>query len=154
MSGPAPWTYNRFVAQGVYRRFGASGHPRELEGAGCTSFSLSFLDVVGVRLPMARFERQLRVPINLFRSEMNKPLSAWELLATRYPGRWAYEGEPQVLLKILDPSQVYDWIGRVWYGQEDPGIHLIIERKRLGASIGLLVDARSIPTPVEPLFFP
>jgi hypothetical protein len=146
--------YDHFVDLGIYKRFNASGHPRELEGAGCTSFALSFLGVVGVQLPMARFERTLRVPINLFRSEMKKPISASQLLATRYPGRWANEGEPQVLLKILDPSEVYDWIGRVWYGQEDPGIHLFIERKKLASTIGLLIDARSIATPVEPLFLP
>lgn len=145
--------YSRFVAKGIYKRFGASGHPRDLTGAGCTSFSLSFLDVVGLRLPMARFERQLHVPIDLFRSEMNKPIYPWELLVTSYPNRWAYDGEPQVLLKILDPSKVYDWIGSVWYSQQDLGIPLSVEKGRLGDSIGLLVDARSIPTPVEPLFF-
>jgi hypothetical protein len=60
--------YRDFVGSGVYKRFSLTAYPLDRNGAGCTSFGVSFLDAGGVLTPeMIRAWRvSLTAPEHLF----------------------------------------------------------------------------------------
>ena len=141
-----------FEAQGHSRIYGLPLRPRKGEGAGCSAFGMSFLEVAGVlqasplREASTRWSRSLQVPNSMIGTpERGVPLAALALK----PGHWPLRAsEKTTPLFFWEPNRMYDWVGeQLLMGTSSPWREITE-----GPHNGLALDLSSIPTPSEPFF--
>jgi hypothetical protein len=141
-----------FEAQGHSRYYGLPLRPRKGEGAGCSAFGMSFLEVAGalqtspLREASERWSRSLLVPKSLIGTmERRVPLPALALKSSPWPLRESGTTAP---IFFWEPNRMYDWVGeQLLLGAESPWKEITE-----GRHTGLALDLRSIPTPTEPFF--
>lgn len=141
-----------FEAQGHSRYYGLLLRPRKGEGAGCSAFGISFLEVAGalqtspLREASERWSRSLLVPKSLIGTmERRVPLPVLALKSSPWPLR---ESEATAPIFFWEPNRMYDWVGeQLLLGAESPWKEITE-----GRYTGLALDLSSIPTPSEPFF--
>jgi len=138
--------------------YGGAFWPRyKGEGAGCSAFAVSFLDVAGL---MRQYFDEWKIEIDIPMEIMGGPYNDYHKVRIRDVKKlksWSDgNGEAHTTyepFEIFDPSLMFDWIHDTWnvYRQEDnPAIRPVLEND----SHGLIFDARDIPVPEnEELFF-
>jgi hypothetical protein len=165
--------YRGYVSSGP-KGYGQVFDPRKLEGAGCTAYSASYLDVAGLLTPELKssWSRELRVPQSAVGTP-EKPVKLSDLLLRKEFERWAEEHEPHVPLFIYDTQFMYDWsqklleeglpenivrdtaLERKWHREVriDGSSQHPAGNKRSNGFYGLLVDARHMPAAKDPIFW-
>jgi hypothetical protein len=141
-----------FETQGHSRTYGLPLRPRKGEGAGCSAFAMSFLEVAGalqhtsVREASERWSRTLQVPkAKIGTPERGVSLAALSLKPAQWPLRASEETVP---LFFWEPNRMYDWVGeQLLMGTQAPWTEA-----HQGSHAGLSLDLSSIPTPTEPYF--
>jgi hypothetical protein len=141
-----------YQARGLQQFYGLPLRPRQGEGAGCSAFAASFLELAGV-----------------LDDEFREGWSGTRLVPTRWIGgngrrvnlasillrwsatRWADESEPHVPIFFWDPDMMHRWIMAKWKeensratGDAIPGV----ERR----TKGLIYDRTGVPTPTDPIW--
>jgi hypothetical protein len=141
--------YEQFISQRVYKRFGLLLDPRSEQGAGCTTFVLSFLDVLGINFPYPDWRRTLNIPKGLVSTKGAVPL--FDMFVSKEAWAWAGEDDPQIRITFFDIGKIYAWIDSI--GADDMGVvdGLQIKKSMLGKAVGLTVDARFISLARGPL---
>ena len=144
--------HDEFVRAKLYLNFGLVKRPRWKEGAGCTTFVLSLLDVAGVKIPWAAWSTSVRIPKALVGAG-NRTVGVFELLFSQAAERWASPTESAIVTTFVDVSTVEKWIrtlraaGKSVTASSAFGVETTFDGE------GLIVDAREVPTPTEPLFY-
>ena len=141
-----------FENRGHSRTYGLPLRPRKGEGAGCSAFAMSFLEIAGamqhtsVREAAERWSRTLHVPKSMIGSpDRGVNLAALSLKPARWPLRASDETVP---LFFWEPNRMYDWVGeQLLMGAGTPWREV-----HEGSHPGLILDLSSIPTPTEPFF--
>lgn len=152
---------------------GLASRARYGEGAGCSEFAMSLLDIVGLK----NFEVQARNGTTTLAKEfsiaVNVPL---EMMGPPYTDTkvnyltksflssdaysWAEEDEPHYPARFFDPTQMWEFVDKVHRansaalerGEDElpyPDFSVAVRM----ASPVLFLDATRAPTPEEPLFF-
>ena len=147
-----------YHARGYDRRYGGTLRPRHGEGAGCSAFGTSCMAVAGVldEGMTKTWQEHVKLPKRLIGGpRTGKKVSPLDLVFSRLSSRWAHEGEPSETLDIYDPGAIAAWIraehealaagGAVRHGMK-------MSAETSGKAKGLFVDARTVPTPTEPIF--
>ncbi|WP_374028705.1 hypothetical protein [Bdellovibrio bacteriovorus] len=87
--------------------------PHEGEGAGCSAFAVSFLQILDL-FPESvdrAWRRELRVPLELMRTRSQSPrIGVLGYLRGR-DRAWASPAEKHFVLKFWDPELMYNWVG-------------------------------------------
>lgn len=117
--------------------------PLYREGAGCSAFSMAFLELA--RLDEERFRSQwsfdVRIPMGLVGGQDNPDnrVSAFKLFTTFGP--WASESEPHRRLVGWDPTKMFTSIrASAKSALRDHSAHV----ERRGKALGLVLDRRSV----------
>lgn len=141
-----------FQAENVQKNYGLPSRPLHKEGAGCSAFTMSFLELAGLIEPRFRqhWSFQVRVPLH-DRSVFGrgKPLiggdrfpsnkvSLLRAAALRRP--WARSDEPGVDLQGWDPTRMAEWTQRRTAEASVDGSEFV---ETMGKARGLVLDRRS-----------
>jgi hypothetical protein len=130
---------------GVQKIYGLVMRPLYREGAGCSAFSMSFLDVAGVIEPRFRaaWSFQVRVPMKYIGGPLGggKRVNLAKIALTGR--RWARANEPGLDLFGWDPTLMYHAITR-WVDRARRGKSQDVWEYR-GRAPGLVIDRRNVP---------
>ncbi len=89
-------------------QYGFPCEPRKREGAGCTAFAMSFLEVMGVSLPdFSQWQQTIHVPLDLIGEGFRK-VSLLETVASPRAFSWGKPEESQTL-RFWDPDLMFHW---------------------------------------------
>lgn len=139
---------------GVDKYYGLAANPRLREGAGCSAFSMSFMEQGGfLERAYTPWSFDLRAPMSLIGGpETGRKISlARGLAVTR---GWAKPNEPGKRIFGWDPTQAFHWLKRaaplVRWGKPVFSTPALVERRK--NAVGIVLDRRSVPTPTEAFF--
>lgn len=145
-----------------YRRYsfdqfyGLANRPRSGEGAGCTAFAASFLDLAGLHTSKLRkgWAKTRLVPEHLVGGpQTGDRVPVLRLLRPLRQSRWAHEKEPHFKIDFFDPDALHESIVKAWDSKQDPvGLQAVGKRSRIKAAKGFLFDASSVATPTDPIW--
>ena len=132
-----------YQQRGYDQFYGLPNRPRHGEGAGCTAFAASFLDLAGLHTPhlKSRWSKSRLAPAHLTGGPLTGnfvPLSA--LLRPLRPSRWAAQDEPHFAINFFDPDALFQHIETSWHANKNP---LVAGSSHDGA--GVDVDHESVP---------
>jgi hypothetical protein len=146
------------------RKYGGAYNPRfEGEGAGCSAFGLTALELAGINFDYPEWRVDINIPMDLIGGEFNngKRVRTRDI---RRRNQWhsgdGEEGVDYVRYFIYDPSLIFRWIIDKYHSshgekageRENSANHKFIPVTK-GDIPGLFLDALDIPTPKEPIFF-
>jgi hypothetical protein len=143
-----------FHARGYDKTYGGPHRPRYGEGSGCSALGCAMLELAGVMSPEmdAAFRKRVGIPGTLIgRPEAGRHVSPLKLLFSKAAGRWARLGEAQTPFTIADPDSMVRWVDQTLAGlaaKPSPGMW----SEQRGRGRGVVIDARQLPTPTEPIF--
>ncbi len=139
--------------------YGLPNRPRYLEGAGCTAYATSFLEVGGILLDELKthWANQVRIPVSLLGGRYhpeNKKCPLWKLALLSNSVKWAGIGEKQETVHFWDPDRMHSWIIEKWNSIQSSSEFVATEFvvTQDGLAKGLVFDATQYPTPVEPIW--
>ena len=162
-----------YQERGYDQFYGLPNRPRHGEGAGCSAFAASFLDIAGLHAAhlKASWSKVRRVPAHLVGGPLTGrfvPMTA--LLRPLLPSRWATEAESHYGVNFFDPDALFRHIENSWREGNNPlgGVGtrtssleglgtnnaetIPAELTRLGAAKGFVLDAREVPVPDEAIW--
>lgn len=140
-------------------RYGLALKPRRHEGAGCSAFAVSFLELAGLLGDeySSAWSKTILIPATLLPHRYSfHPLSPERVgflnfFAFWRTHRWAEPHEPHLKLFFWDPDAMFRDLGRRFedaaLGQK-PGV----KPAALGRAQGIEIDARKIPTPTDSIW--
>ncbi len=141
---------NEYRGLGYGRIYGGLMHePRARQGAGCTAFAKSFLDVLGFLDENTRtaWQTSVRVPYQVLGgpSYGGRRVSFLQMLLNPFEYRsWAKKGEPHRPLQFWDPDKMYTWVNSVARG-EVSAFNSEFQVVKQWNSYGLVIDRRDAP---------
>lgn len=142
--------YEELGLQNIYG--GLRSDPLRGEGAGCSAFAVSFLQVLGVDVDaiFPSWRRELRVPKALMSTQSRwAEIGIWGYLWRQENGRWAHsKTEPHVHLRFWDPEKIYQWIQNFEVLPKMKGV----SKSREGLFVSVLWDLRKVPIPQDDFF--
>jgi len=143
--------YHEYVKLGYGQHYGLSNRPRYREGAGCTAFAKSFLDIAGLNggFEESAWARTINVPlIYIGRPWTENSVSLSSLVFPKSRTHWSSDADPHMTVMFWDPDRMYKWVRSTWsYLKKHP---------QPGSTTALREEAREIildrvntPTPTE-----
>lgn len=137
--------YSQLRLQKIYG--GLRSDPRKGEGAGCSAFAMSVLEVLGLITPEMEmsWKRTLSLPESLITTQTHKAKTGVLGLARGKGRGWAKPGERQVKLNFWDPELMFNWVGKKAQRQE-------LKSEADGKHLTVFWDAQSLRMNKEPLF--
>jgi hypothetical protein len=135
----------------VYQNYGSFGaRPRYGEGAGCSSFGVSVLEVAGL-LDAEQYQdwqMKIKIPQKLVGGSLNpgNSVSIISVLFSKYMLAWAKPDEPGYDVTFWEPEFIYRWIQKKY--EDDANLQKITE----AGTIGVKIDATNVATPTDPLW--
>lgn len=143
--------YSDYKEKGLYKIYNGLNHPFAGEGAGCSAFAFSFLDVAGLQdmIPFEICGIDRAVPLSLIhRSGSSGPkVSLFRLLFSR---KWAAEQDPEAHhYRTYEPTWLYEWIR-----DSHSSIPLTgnVQQSWISQAPGILIDCRDLPVPAGPIW--
>lgn len=139
-----------FEYQEYWRTYGLANRPLEKEGAGCTAYAVSFLQVAGI--PLTDFEKHWSKTINIPMRYIGGPLNPgrridiFKLAFNPAAGKWAGHKSSGKEIFFWDPDAMYKWAKALVKGKTEltDATDLILTSAH-GRVIK--IDAQVIPTP-------
>ncbi len=145
-----------YQQRGYDQFYGLPNRPRHGEGAGCTAFAASFLDLAGLHTDhlKSQWAKSRLAPAHLTGGPLTGnfvPLVA--LLRPLQPSRWAAQDEPHFAINFFDPDALFQHIERSWRAEQNPlGAGPDAQVSKLGRAKGFLLNASQIHPPDEPIW--
>ncbi len=128
--------------------YGLHLRPRHREGAGCSAFIASVLEVGGLLSPETdlAWKQTVNVPWRWMGSPSR---NVWltSLLKSPRARSWANETEPHKKITFYDPDQMYRWAKKEWSKRRPH------EKQKIGKTYVFFSDLRANPVPHDPFFF-
>jgi hypothetical protein len=146
--------YKEFDELGYGKMYsGLNLRPRYREGAGCSAYGASYLDINNVLIPEieAEWMTSVLVPMKYVGKPMtDKKISVFKILKA-VNARWAKPHEPHIPLHFYDPDKMHDWAlqayKRASLGEMVAGYKMHPEKR--GKSFGVRVDMTHVDTPTD-----
>jgi hypothetical protein len=146
-----------YQSRGYDQYYGLPNRPRYGEGAGCTAFAASFLDLAGLHPESlrSRWMKRRLVPAFLTGGPLTgnfvPPLA---LLQPLRPLRWANANEPHFAINFYDPDSLFQHVESSWnHGMNPLGLDSTTAiRTNMGRAKGFIFDATTVETPAEPIW--
>lgn len=129
--------------------YGLFNRPRHGEGAGCSAFAASFLDVAG--LVFDEFKDNWSYTINFPEEYIGRPVFDKDVnLGSLFsmPNRWAEDSEAHKSLFFWDPDSMHRWATKLDIDQSA----LDLTESKFGNCRMLHLDCRDQRTPSEPIW--
>ena len=146
------WQYlQEYKQRGYDKIYNGSNKPREGQGAGCSAFAQSFLEVGGLSciLPANEWAVCVFIPERLIGGSKAKTrhVQFFKLLLFN---KWAKPGKPNAEeLTLYEPTFFYNWILKTHANtKENPLLH----NATRGKAKGLIVDCTHLAPPQEPIW--
>ncbi len=133
-------SYEEFQLHQIYGALASD--PLKGEGAGCSAFAMSVLEVLGLLSEELRnaWGRELRIPVELMSSQTKRARVGFLGFILGQNPRWS-DLNPCYVLKFWDPEKMYDWCKKEKVHPQMSG--LTVDPK----TQTLLWDVRSRPVP-------
>lgn len=102
---------------------GLRSDPQHGEGAGCSAFAVSVLQVLNLfpRTVAQEWQRELRIPLNLLSSQEQRARISFLGYLRGKDRPWAQPDEKHIHLKFWDPERMFRWAGnkgKIWDARE------------------------------------
>jgi hypothetical protein len=144
--------YQTYQSQKYYQKYGLPNNPRKREGAGCSAFGVSFLEVAGILSDNEKkawsFEKKLSFDLIGGTANTINPSNTVSFFDIFFLSddldRWLKKEEKGRSVFFYDPDKMFSWIRKKI--QSHPNVISINKMK------GLLFDNRSVSTPAEPIW--
>lgn len=146
------WTYyNEYKEKGYYKLYNGLNHPLEGEGAGCSAFAFSFLEVAGLldMIPPEICLIDRPAPGSLVHLSGNKGarVSLFKLLVSR---NWSADNDPQAPhYTTYEPTWLFNWINQNHAFIPATGK---VQQVMLNKAPGMLIDCRDAMVPAGPIW--
>lgn len=137
-----------YRSQNVGRYYGLANRPRHGEGAGCSAFGTSFLDVLNLIDEDMRmnWSQTVNIPLELAGPPLRE--EGVGLLSVMFnSGSWAKENEKHQKLTFWDPDRMFSWVKNKAAKQ-----HQSYSVTKIENSVGIVMDKSHIPAPEEPIW--
>ena len=141
--------HKEYQQLGFDRHYGLVNRPRYREGAGCTAFATSVLDVGGLLDSewTQAWNKTIRIPEKYIGGPSTGRHVKFLKIALLFAhDRWATEDEPHRKLSFWDPDEMHRWLKRTW-NQEKKSPTGTYELFYRGKAKGLRVNRTWVPTP-------
>lgn len=130
------------------RHYGLSNRPRHGEGAGCSAFGVSFVDVAGLLDPelVRAWSHSVAIPMRYAGPPLGR--ASVNLLGVLFHARkWAAKSEAQTKLTFWDPDRMYQWTtGKI---ADTVSYRKVIS---IGKVKGIVLDKTQRPAPRGPIW--
>ena len=137
------------------RVYGLVFNPRKKEGAGCSAFAVSFLEIAGLLTEEHRlnWSRHLFTPkdLNAYNGSANE-VSIFSMARGKNSKQWANNSIDGLEIFFWEPNSMHHWIKKTVQNEQErnPGVYKI---QQVGKSVGLFYDARLTIPDLGPLFY-
>ena len=134
--------------QNVGRHYGLANRPRHGEGAGCSAFGASFLDVLNLIDEDMRqsWSQTVNIPLEYAGPPLKE--EGVNLLSVMLnAGSWAKENEKHQKLTFWDPDRMHQWITKK--AATNSQNYTVIKNQN---SVGIVIDKSHVPAPEEPIW--
>jgi hypothetical protein len=134
-------------------RYGGAFWPRyKGEGAGCSAFAISFLDLAGIlREEFDQWLVKIDIPMRLIGGPYNNNNEVY-LKDIRKQKSWTDSDERYEHLELFDPTLMYEWINNA-HNSESIDDSVRVVPLNLNHSMGIRIDDRKVPVPEEDSIF-
>lgn len=132
----------------VGRHYGLANRPRMGEGAGCTAFGVSFVDVLNIldQDMKEAWSQTVNIPLE-FAGPPLKEEGVGLFKVMFNAGSWAKENEKHQKLTFWDPDRMHSWVKLK--AEKKVGEYEIVKSQN---SVGVVIDKSHFPVPVEPIW--
>jgi hypothetical protein len=127
------------------------------EGAGCSAFVVSFLDIAGLLRP---FFEEWKVEVNIPMSLIGGPYNEGNEVRFRDIKKyreWSRGGEGEQEkyepFEIYDPFLMFEWVGKMRTAPDTSGLKFNVVPAELHEAKGIIIDGRNIPIPENERLF-
>lgn len=154
--------WQEYSERDIGRYYGLDNKPRHGEGAGCTAYATSYVDVAGLLTPELKsaWSRYYRVPSALIGTEDRK-VSILKYLTSKKARRWATADEPHREIFFYDTQPMWSWMKKIWDNRdnlpENYSVDVEMQKKysrgkRKKKIMALMIDRREASTPNGPIW--
>jgi len=145
--------YQEFKDYNLNRYYGLYSRPLYGEGAGCSAFGASFIELIGLMNEDMKksWSYTLHLPYNL----IGKPFTdnkvyVWELLKNK---QWGIAGSDAMTFFFWEPDKMYHWVNKTLQNvTQQKNQDSKYQSKKIFNTQGLFVDASAITVPNEPIW--
>ena len=144
-------TYKEENIQNIY---GLVFNPRKKEGAGCSAFGMSLLQVAGLMTDEFKTEFAQRIYVNNNLNGYNgsvNSVSFFKILFGIRSKEWAKDVKSGKELFFWRPNLMYSWVSNKIRTIKSSNLFTYKVEKR-GVATGLLIDKSMVATPNKPIF--
>lgn len=143
--------YTAYKEKGLYKLYNGLNQPLAGEGAGCSAFAFSFLEVAGllemVPPEICRIERPAPATLIQRSGTTDKPVSLLKLVLSR---RWASATDPEAThYSTYEPTWLFNWINKYHSFMPEAGK---VQQVWLNKAPGILIDCSEQPVPSGPIW--
>ncbi len=141
---------DEYKSEDKQKNYGLANRPRFGEGAGCTAFGVSFLEIANLLQKESKeWNVNLSVPISL----LGKPVSdqfvpIWKILFSK---SWAAENEPHKKISFWDPDLMHQWVHKKYHSQESNQVESF-KKIKIGDTLGLYYDYSNLKADDSPIW--
>lgn len=151
-----------FRARGYDKVYNGLNEPRKGQGAGCSAFAISFLDITDLIDPVMaqQWIRRVNIPLSLIGGPLTG--NTVSLAKLTVSAHWARPGEPSRELALYDPQLIFEWLGKEFEKARFAKLHGAKPETTLlgkpcqfvhrGNAVGLYLDVRGHPVPADSLW--
>ena len=143
--------FEEYKARGYDKSYNGYNDPRSGNGAGCSKFGISFLEVAGIM--DENYEKNwaadVPVPLKLIGGPITgNKVGIFKILMAN---RWAHKDELYIETKFYDPNLMYHWIHDEWNKEKiaQAGSIKLLNKNN---ALGLEFDLRNNACPTDVVF--
>jgi hypothetical protein len=149
--------FEEYIQHNVGKIYGLPYRPRYKEGAGCSAYAASFLEVAGVMNEEFRthWSGRVRVPQEFIGGPSNggHKVPVWKiLLPTKKSKTWAQKHEDGTDVFFWDPDMMHEWTVKKWTVLQAHSKNTIYQAVKDHNAKGILVDSSKILPSEEPIW--
>lgn len=139
---------SEYREKNVGRYYGLANRPRYGEGAGCSAFGVSFLEVTGVldQEMKENWSQSIYIPLELAGPPVtDEGVSLFKILTSG--DKWATDKEKHKLLTFWNPDKMNDWVKKKF---EEKQAYYSVENNQKAQ--GVVFDKTTLPAPMGPIW--
>lgn len=137
---------------------GLNARPRRGEGSGCAAFSVSFLELAGLKTDEfeKEFSQSLIIPRRFAGGDLTRSRVSLLKILFAFSATWDKDlSKGGIPVHFYNPERMYDWTSQAVIDIETNPSRKFpwpAQVSYLGVSQGVTFEASSVPTPTEPMF--
>ncbi len=146
--------YKEYLDGEYFNHYGLPNRPRYREGAGCSAYGASYVELAGLMTEELKSEwsHNIRVPEKWIGGHFtNRKVYMHDIVTPLKPIHWANENEAHYPLFFWDPDLMFLWIQKTWQ-QEMSSPTGEFQLSKRGKALELIANKILTPTPTEPIW--